>query len=66
VMETMRSLHFRRKPLVERHLQRWTSDSLKQAIALIQKSLLDTRRMADLDDTIAAKCLLDVARMARR
>src|SRR3712207_48078 len=25
VMETMRSLHFRRKPLVERHLQRWTS-----------------------------------------
>ena len=25
VMETMRGLHFRRKPLVERQLQRWTA-----------------------------------------
>ena len=66
VMETMRSLHFRRKPLVERHLQRWTSETLKQAIALIQSSLLATRRLSDLDDTIAAKTLLDLARMARR
>lgn len=66
VMETMRSLHFRRKPLVERHLQRWTSESLKSAIALLQASLLDTRRMSDLDDTIAAKTLLDIARTARR
>jgi DNA polymerase-3 subunit delta len=66
VMETMRSLHFRRKPLVERHLQRWTSGTLKQAIALLQASLLDTRRLSGLDDTIAAKALLDIARMARR
>ncbi len=41
-METMRSLHFRRKPLVERHLQRWTGDSLRNAIALLQTSLLQT------------------------
>ena len=66
VMETMRSLHFRRKPLVERHLQRWTSGSLKDAIALLQTSLLQTRRLAGLDDTIAAKTLLDIARAARR
>jgi DNA polymerase-3 subunit delta len=66
VMETMRSLHFRRKPLVERHLQRWTGDSLKSAITLLQTSLLQTRRLADLDDTIAAKTLLDIARAARR
>lgn len=66
VMETMRSLHFRRKPLVERHLQRWTSETLKTAIALLQASLLATRRLSDLDDTIAAKTLLDLARMARR
>jgi DNA polymerase-3 subunit delta len=66
VMETMRSLHFRRKGLVERHLQRWTSGSLKDAIALIQKSLLESRRFADLGDTIAAKTLLDLARAARR
>ena len=65
-MEIMRSLHFRRKSLVERHLQRWTSDSLKSAITLLQTSLLQTRRLADLDDTIAAKTLLDIARTARR
>jgi DNA polymerase-3 subunit delta len=66
VVEGMRSLHFRRKPLVERHLQRWTSESLKQAIAQLQRSLLDTRRLADLDDAIVAKTLLDLARAARR
>ncbi|MCB5174727.1 DNA polymerase III subunit delta [Microvirga lenta] len=66
VVEGMRALHFRRKPLIERHLQRWTSDSLKQAIAQLQQSLLDTRRLSHLDDTIAAKTLLDLARAARR
>ncbi len=66
VMETMRSLHFRRKPLVERQLQRWTSESLKNALTLLQTNLLRTRRLADLDDTIAAKTLLDIARAARR
>ena len=66
VVESMRALHFRRKPLIERHLQRWTSDSLKQAIAQLQQSLLDTRRLSHLDDTIAAKTLLDLARAARR
>jgi DNA polymerase III subunit delta len=66
VMEGMRSLHFRRKPLVERHLQRWTSGSLKDAVALLQTNLLQTRRLADLADTIAAKTLLDIARAARR
>ncbi|HLM40798.1 MAG TPA: DNA polymerase III subunit delta [Microvirga sp.] len=65
-MESLRGLHFRRKPLVERHLQRWTSASLKDAISLIQASLLQTRRLASLADSIAAKTLLDLARTARR
>lgn len=66
VAEGLRGLHFRRKPHVERHLQKWTAERLRQAIALIQASLLDTRRMADLGDTIASKILLDIARVARR
>ncbi|MBZ6077009.1 DNA polymerase III subunit delta [Microvirga puerhi] len=66
VVESMRSLHFRRKPLVERHLQRWTSDSLKQAIAQLQTSVLDTRRLSHLDHVVTAKTLLDLARAARR
>ncbi|WP_112661943.1 DNA polymerase III subunit delta [Microvirga flavescens] len=66
VVEGMRGLHFRRKPLIERHLQRWTSETLKRAIAALQASLLETRRLSALDDVIAAKTLLDIARMARR
>jgi DNA polymerase-3 subunit delta len=66
VVEGLRGLHFRRKAPVERHLQRWTSRTLRQAIGQLQASLLDTRRLADLDDTIAAKTLLDLARAARR
>jgi DNA polymerase-3 subunit delta len=33
---------------------------------LLQTNLLQTRRLADLADTIAAKTLLDIARAARR
>ena len=66
VVESWRALHFRRKPAVEKQLQRWTSASLKQAAARLQASLLDTRRLADLGDPIAAKTLLDLARVARR
>lgn len=66
VLEGMRGLHFRRKALVGRHLQRWTSDMAKHAIALLQASILDTRRQAGLSDVIAAKTLLDIARMARQ
>lgn len=66
VIEAWRGLHFRRKPLVQRHLDRWTSASLKEAVARIQASLLDTRRLADLADAITARTLLDLARLARR
>jgi DNA polymerase-3 subunit delta len=66
VLETWRGLHFRRKPFVERHLQRWTAATLRDAIGRLQSALLDTRRLADLGDTIAAKTLLDLARIARR
>lgn len=66
VLDAWRGLHFRRKPLVQRHLDRWTADSLKDAVARIQASLLDTRRLAGLSDTLTARTLLDLARLARR
>jgi DNA polymerase-3 subunit delta len=66
VLDTWRGLHFRRKPLVQRHLERWTAASLKDAVARIQASLLDTRRLAGLSDTMTARTLLDLARLARR
>ena len=66
VLDAWRGLHFRRKPLVQRHLDRWTAASLKDAVARIQASLLDTRRLAGLSDTLTARTLLDLARLARR
>jgi DNA polymerase-3 subunit delta len=66
VLEGMRGLHFRRRAALERHLQRWTSDRLKEALAALQASLLDSRRLADLGNAIAVKTLLDIARAARR
>jgi DNA polymerase-3 subunit delta len=65
-LDGWRGLHFRRKPAVEAHLQRWTSTSLMQAGALLQVSLLETRRLSELGDSIAAKTLLDLARAAQR
>ncbi|MET0429307.1 MAG: DNA polymerase III subunit delta [Microvirga sp.] len=66
VVEGMRGLHFRRRAALERHLERWTSDRLRTALAALQASLLESRRMADLGDAIAVKTLLDIARAARR
>jgi DNA polymerase-3 subunit delta len=66
VLDGWRGLHFRRKPVVQRHLDRWTSGSLKEAVARIQSALLDTRKLAHLGDTLAARTLLDLARLARR
>jgi DNA polymerase-3 subunit delta len=66
VVESWRSLHFRRKTAVEKHLQQWTSPTLRQAIGRLQSAVLETRRMADLDDVVTSKVLLDLARTARR
>ncbi len=65
-VESWRGLHFRRKPAVQKQLQRWSAASLGSAIRAIHASVLETRKLADLDDAIAAKLLLDLARVARR
>jgi DNA polymerase-3 subunit delta len=59
-----RGLHFRRKPLIEKHLQRWSSNALRRIGGELQKSLLDTRRLPGLDGALAATILLDLARAA--
>jgi DNA polymerase-3 subunit delta len=66
VIEGMRGLHFRRKAALTQHLSKWTAARLHSAVATIQASILDTRRMPDLGDAIAVKTLLDIAREARR
>lgn len=56
-----RGLHFKRKPQVERQLNRWSSTGLKAAIQSIQNSLLETRRFAVLASDIGGRVLLSLA-----
>jgi DNA polymerase-3 subunit delta len=62
--DAWRGLHFRRKPLIEKHLQRWSSDALRRIVVELQAGLLETRRLPGLDDAVAAGILLDLARAA--
>jgi DNA polymerase-3 subunit delta len=65
-LESWRGLHFRRKPLIERQLQRWTPDRLTALVGTLQGRVLETRRLPDLGHPIAARALLEIARGARR
>jgi len=60
-LEGWKGLHFRRKPLVERQLGRFSAAALKDAIGALQASLLETRRMPDLSSAIASRALLKIA-----
>jgi DNA polymerase-3 subunit delta len=65
-VEAWRGLHFRRRPLVERQLQRWAPDRLRELVATLQARVLETRRLPDLAAAIAARTLLEIASDARR
>jgi DNA polymerase III subunit delta len=66
IVETWRGLHFKRKAAAKRQLQRWSPGELKSAVALLQDSVLQTRRQSDLGHVIAGRVLLDIARVAQR
>ncbi len=61
VVEKWRGLHFKRKPTVERQLNRWSSNGLKGAVQVLQTALLDTRRLSLLSRDIGARALLSLA-----
>jgi DNA polymerase-3 subunit delta len=60
------TLHFRRKPLVEAALRSWTVERLARVMAQLAEAELDTRRHADLAESIAQRTLLSVAVAGRR
>jgi len=64
--ESWRGLHFRRKPAIERQLQRWTPERLRTVPTTLQARILETRRLPDLGHTIAARALLEIASGPRR
>ena len=65
-MPCMPPLHFRRKDLIAAALELWTAARLAAAMAELADAVLQSRRNADLADTIAERALLAIAVNARR
>jgi DNA polymerase-3 subunit delta len=59
-------LHFRRKTLIEAALRIWTAARLQSAMAELADAVLQSRRNADLADTIVERALLAIAANVRR
>lgn len=64
-VEGWRGLHFKRKPMVEKHLGSSSVADLRAAIERLQNAVLDTRRMADMTDAVTARVILEIASRAR-
>jgi len=64
-VESWRGLHFKRKQAVERHLAACDVAGLRTTIDKLQAAILDTRRIPDLTDSIAARMILEIATRAR-
>jgi DNA polymerase-3 subunit delta len=65
VVETWRGLHFKRKEAAQKHLAAFDLPTMRAIIDKLQAAILDTRRMPDLTDAIAARIILEVATRAR-
>lgn len=61
-----RSLHFRRKPIIENALRTWTAPAISTELNRLQSAILQTRQRASLEDTIALQTLLATTLIAER
>jgi DNA polymerase-3 subunit delta len=67
VMQTLgRHLHFKRKPIIEQALRTWSADALAREASRLQAAILQTRRRASLEDTIAMQTLLSTTLQSGR
>ncbi|MFK0334164.1 DNA polymerase III subunit delta [Rhizobium sp. NPDC090275] len=67
VMQTLgRHLHFKRKPIIEQALRTWSADALARETSRLQAAILQTRRRASLEDTIAMQTLLSTTLQSGR
>jgi len=57
---------FRRQNTVMRQLSLWTAEKLARADESIQRAMVQTRRMPELEEEIAERCLLGIALQTRR
>lgn len=67
IMQTLgRHIHFRRKPIMERALHRWSSQMIARESARIQSAILQTRQRQSLEDSIAFHLLMSITLQSAR
>ena len=59
-------IHFRRKPMIDAALRAWTAAKLLEAMSSLADALLETRRQANLSDSIAHRAMMSIATAARK
>ncbi len=67
VMQTLgRHLHFRRKPIIEQALRTWSAEAVAREANRLQAAILQTRKRASLEDSIALQSLLSTTLQSAR
>lgn len=66
VIDGWRGLHFRRKPALQKQLGRWSSARLVRAVDVLQRAVLDCRRMPETGRALTSRTLLDIASVSGR
>lgn len=67
VMQTLgRSIHFKRKPILERALRNWTAQALQREMNRLQMAVLQTRQRQALEESIALQLLLSITLQSAR
>lgn len=66
VAENWRSLFFKRRASAKQQLQLWDPDRLRSVVERLQRTVLETRRNPALDEALASRAVLDIARTAKR
>lgn len=61
-----RQLHFRRKPVVEQALRKWSLPALRRETARLQSAILQSRQRSALEGTIALQTLLSTVLQSAR
>ena len=54
-------LHFKRKAIIEQQCRSWTLEALSRALARINEAAKAARLASSIEETLAAKLLLDLA-----
>jgi DNA polymerase-3 subunit delta len=66
-MQTLgRHLHFRRKPIIEQALRTWSAEAVAREANRLQAAILQTRKRASLEDSIALQSLLSTTLQSAR